>query len=148
MTEVELHTDGACLGNPGPGGWGCVLQCGAHRRELSGGAETTTNNRMELQAALSGLSALKRPCRVRLYSDSRYLVDAVNRGWLSSWQRRAWRKADRQPVLNVELWQQLAELLRIHQVTFHWVKGHADHPENLRCDELAVAAARRFRERT
>ncbi len=148
MTEVELHTDGACLGNPGPGGWGCVLQCGAHRRELSGGAETTTNNRMELQAALSGLSALKRPCRVRLYSDSRYLVDAVNRGWLSAWQRRAWRKADRQPVLNVELWQQLAELLRIHQVTFHWVKGHADHPENLRCDELAVAAARRFRERT
>ena len=148
MTEVELHTDGACLGNPGPGGWGCVLQCGAHRRELSGGAETTTNNRMELQAALSGLSALKRPCRVRLYSDSRYLVDAVNRGWLSAWQRRAWRKADRQPVLNVELWQQLAELLRIHQVTFHWVKGHADHPENLRCDELAGAAARRFRERT
>ena len=141
---VHLYTDGACSGNPGPGGWGAVLIYGEARKELSGGERDTTNNRMELTAAIRGLQALREPCRVILTSDSRYLVDAVTKGWLSSWQRRGWRKAGNDPVLNVDLWQQLLPLLEQHQVEFVWVKGHAGHPENECCDRMAVAESAKY----
>lgn len=140
MDEVTVYTDGACSGNPGPGGWAAVLLFGEHKRELSGYQPDTTNNRMEMMAAIEGLTALKRPCSVRLYSDSAYLVDAFNKGWLDSWQQRGWRKADKQPVLNQDLWQELLRLCNIHQVEFVKVKGHADDPLNERCDELARLA--------
>lgn len=142
---VHLYTDGACSGNPGPGGWGAVLIYGEARKELSGGERDTTNNRMELTAAIRGLQALREPCRVILTSDSRYLVDAVTKGWLRSWQRRGWRKAGNDPVLNVDLWQQLLPLLEQHQVEFVWVKGHAGHPENECCDRMAVAESAKYR---
>lgn len=141
---VHLYTDGACSGNPGPGGWGAVLIYGEARKELSGGERDTTNNRMELTAAIRGLQALREPCRVILTSDSRYLVDAVTKGWLRSWQRRGWRKAGNDPVLNVDLWQQLLPLLEQHQVEFVWVKGHAGHPENECCDRMAVAESAKY----
>ena len=136
---VYLYTDGACSGNPGPGGWGAVLVYGDARKELSGGEKNTTNNRMELTAAIRGLSALLEPCRVILTSDSKYLVDAVTKGWLDSWRRRGWKRGKNEDVLNVDLWQQLLPLLELHQVEFVWVKGHAGHPENERCDRMAVA---------
>lgn len=142
---VHLYTDGACSGNPGPGGWGAVLIYGEARKELSGGERDTTNNRMELTAAIRGLQALREPCRVILTSDSRYLVDAVTKGWLRSWQRRGWKKAGNDPVLNVDLWQLLLPLLEQHQVEFVWVKGHAGHPENERCDRMAVAESMKYR---
>ena len=142
---VYLYTDGACSGNPGPGGWGAVLLYGEARKELSGGERDTTNNRMELTAAIQGLQALREPCRVILTSDSRYLVDAVTKGWLRSWQRRGWKKAGNDPVLNVDLWQQLLPLLEQHQVEFVWVKGHAGHPENECCDRMAVAESAKYR---
>lgn len=142
---VHLYTDGACSGNPGPGGWGAVLIYGEARKELSGGERDTTNNRMELTAAIRGLQALREPCRVILTSDSRYLVDAVTKGWLRSWQRRGWKKAGNDPVLNVDLWQQLLPLLEQHQVEFVWVKGHAGHPENECCDRMAVADSAKYR---
>lgn len=142
---VHLYTDGACSGNPGPGGWGAVLIYGEARKELSGGERDTTNNRMELTAAIRGLQALREPCRVILTSDSRYLVDAVTKGWLRSWQRRGWKKAGNAPVLNVDLWQLLLPLLEQHQVEFVWVKGHAGHPENECCDRMAVAESAKYR---
>ena len=142
---VHLYTDGACSGNPGPGGWGAVLIYGEARKELSGGERDTTNNRMELTAAIRGLQALREPCRVILTSDSRYLVDAVTKGWLRSWQRRGWKQAGNDPVLNVDLWQQLLPLLEQHQVEFVWVKGHAGHPENECCDRMAVAESAKYR---
>ena len=142
---VHLYTDGACSGNPGPGGWGAVLIYGEARKELSGGERDTTNNRMELTAAIRGLQALREPCRVILTSDSRYLVDAVTKGWLRSWQRRGWTKAGNDPGLNVDLWQQLLPLLEQHQVEFVWVKGHAGHPENECCDRMAVAESAKYR---
>ena len=142
---VHLYTDGACSGNPGPGGWGAVLIYGEARKELSGGERDTTNNRMELTAAIRGLQALREPCRVILTSDSRYLVDAVTKGWLRSWQRRGWKKAGNDPVLNDDLWQQLLPLLEQHQVEFVWVKGHAGHPENECCDRMAVAESAKYR---
>ena len=142
---VHLYTDGACSGNPGPGGWGAVLIYGEARKELSGGERDTTNNRMELTAAIRGLQALREPCRVILTSDSRYLVDAVTKGWLRSWQRRGWKKAGNDPVLNVDLWQQLLPLLEQHQVEFVWVKGHPGHPENECCDRMAVAESAKYR---
>ena len=142
---VHLYTDGACSGNPGPGGWGAVLIYGEARKELSGGERDTTNTRMELTAAIRGLQALREPCRVILTSDSRYLVDAVTKGWLRSWQRRGWKKAGNDPVLNVDLWQQLLPLLEQHQVEFVWVKGHAGHPENECCDRMAVAESAKYR---
>ena len=129
---VHLYTDGACSGNPGPGGWGAVLRYGEAEKELSGGEPETTNNRMELTAAIRGLEALREPCRVILTSDSRYLIDAVTKGWLSSWQRRGWKRGKNEPVLNVDLWQRLLPLLERHQVEFVWVRGHAGHPENER----------------
>ncbi len=145
MLHVDIYTDGACRGNPGPGGWGAVLVYGEREKELSGGEPSTTNNRMELSSAIAALSALKYPCEVTLTSDSKYLTDAINRGWLRSWQRNAWRKADKSPVLNIDLWQQLCEQLERHRVTFVWVKGHAGHPYNERCDMLATTVADSFR---
>jgi len=139
MEKVEIFTDGACSGNPGPGGWGVVLRCEGHEKELSGGERETTNNRMELTAAIMGLAALKRRCEVRLVTDSKYVADGINKGWAVSWKNNGWRKADKKPALNVELWDRLLELLSEHVVTIEWVKGHAGHPENERCDKLAVA---------
>ena len=139
MEKVEIFTDGACSGNPGPGGWGVVLRCEGHEKELSGGERETTNNRMELSAAIMGLAALKRRCKVRLVTDSKYVADGINKGWAASWKNNGWRKADKKPALNVELWDRLLELLSEHDVTIEWVKGHAGHPENERCDKLAVA---------
>lgn len=142
---VYLYTDGACSGNPGPGGWGAVLIYGEARKELSGGERETTNNRMELTAAIRGLQALREPCKVILTSDSKYLVDAVTKGWLTSWQRRGWKRGKNDPVLNVDLWEELLPLLARHQVEFVWVKGHAGHPENERCDRMAVAESMKYR---
>lgn len=139
--EVVIYTDGACSGNPGPGGWGAVLLYGEHRRELSGGEFRTTNNRMELTGPIEALSALHMPCRVKLYSDSAYLVNAFNQHWIDGWQRRGWLNSQKKPVENKELWQRLAQLCRVHDVTFIKVKGHADNRENNRCDALARNAA-------
>lgn len=144
MKHVEIYTDGACKGNPGPGGWSAVIVYGGAEKELSGGEAATTNNRMELIGAISGLGALKEPCEVTLYSDSKYLVDAVNLGWAHTWKSRGWVKSDKKPALNKDLWQRLLELLKIHKVTFVWVKGHAGHSYNERCDRLAVAEAERY----
>ena len=143
--QVILYTDGACAGNPGPGGWGAILQYEGREKELAGGEENTTNNRMELTAVIKGLEALKQPCRVDVHSDSRYIVDAINKGWLESWMAQGWRrgkgakKGRGAPVLNVDLWQRLVDLLQVHQVEFHWVPGHMGHPENERADRLAVS---------
>ncbi len=138
MKKVEIYTDGACSGNPGPGGWGAVLVYGKIEKELCGGEKETTNNRMELTAVIEALKALKEPCEVELTTDSKYVCDAINQGWLASWVLKGWRKADKKPVLNVELWQELLPLLDKHSVSFNWVKGHAGHKYNERCDKLAV----------
>ncbi len=135
---IEIFTDGACSGNPGPGGWGAVLRYGIVEKELSGGEKETTNNRMELTAVLKALGALKEPCKVKLTTDSKYVCEAINQGWVYSWQKNGWKKADKKPALNVDLWEELLPLLRRHDVDFVWVKGHAGHPENERCDRLAV----------
>ena len=140
MKEVLMFSDGACSGNPGPGGWGTILRFGVHEKELSGGEKSTTNNRMELTAVIKGLEALKEPCRVILYSDSKYIIDAVTKGWAKKWQKNNWVKPDKKPALNPDLWERLLALMEIHQVSFNWVKGHAGHPENERCDRLGVAA--------
>ena len=139
MKTVTLYTDGACSGNPGPGGWGAILEYKEHRREMSGGEAETTNNRMELTAVIRGLQALKESCVVELYSDSKYVIDGLSKGWAVSWQKNGWRKADKKPALNSDLWEQLLELTAKHEMRYHWVKGHADNPNNNRCDELAVA---------
>lgn len=139
---VELFTDGACLGNPGPGGWGVVLRWRGHEKELSGGEPQTTNNRMELTAAIEGLSALKRPSRVRLHTDSLYLRDGITR-WILTWKRNGWRTAGKQPVKNEDLWRRLDDALARHDVAWRWVRGHAGHAENERADQLARAAAKR-----
>lgn len=144
MKFVEIYTDGACKGNPGPGGWGTILMCEGHTKELHGGCASTTNNQMELTAAIEGLSALKERCSVKVYSDSSYLVNAFVQGWLDSWKRNGWRKADNKPVLNADLWKKLIALTEQHSVTFIWVKGHAGNPYNEQCDRLAVAEAARY----
>ena len=144
--KVTVYTDGACRGNPGPGGWGAILVYGEHIRELSGGERETTNNRMELMAAIEGLKALKESCEVLLTSDSKYLVDAITLGWLNDWKRRGWRLKSGGAVKNPDLWQMLDELLNQHDVTLEWVKGHDGHAYNERCDELATAAADSLRE--
>jgi len=144
MKQVKLYTDGACSGNPGPGGWGAILRFGEHEKELSGGEAKTTNNRMELSAVIAGLSALKEPCEVEIISDSKYVIDAVTKGWAVKWQKNGWVKPDKKPALNPDLWEKLLGLLAKHKVTFTWVKGHAGHPENERCDQLAVAESRKF----
>jgi ribonuclease HI len=136
MTSVEMFTDGACSGNPGPGGWGVVLRYHDVTKELSGGEAMTTNNRMELMAAIAGLNALKRPCQVDLYTDSEYVRNGIN-GWIESWKKNGWRTSAKKPVKNAELWQELDAARRRHRVTWHWVKGHAGHVENERADELA-----------
>ena len=143
--KVNIYTDGACSGNPGPGGWGCILEFGPHTKELSGYMEGTTNNRMELLAAISGLGALKEPCDVTLYSDSNYLVQAFNDHWIDGWQRRGWKTSNGTPVENQDLWAILLLQTRKHNVQFVKVKGHADHPQNNRCDELATSAIKEFR---
>ena len=139
LKNVILYTDGACSGNPGPGGWGAVLRCNGKEKELSGGELNTTNNRMELLAVINGLEALNRKCRVKIYSDSSYVVNGITKGWAESWKKNNWRKADKKPALNSDLWDRLLTLLSQHEYEFEWIKGHAGHPENERCDRLAVA---------
>jgi ribonuclease HI len=141
LSPVIIYTDGACSGNPGPGGYGAVLLFGERRLEISEGFKSTTNNRMELLAVISALERLNRPCKVVVYSDSQYVVDAVTKRWVYSWQRNGWRRADKKPAQNVDLWQRLLPLLEKHDVEFKWVRGHNNNVENERCDRLAVAAA-------
>jgi len=143
MTRVEIFTDGACKGNPGPGGWGAVVRSGSHEKELSGGEPLTTNNRMELLAAIRALQALKRPCHVDLTTDSVYVRDGITK-WIFGWQKNGWRTAARKPVKNAELWQELLEAAKPHRIEWHWVKGHAGHAENERADVLACDAANQF----
>jgi ribonuclease HI len=143
LPRVEIFTDGACKGNPGPGGWGAVIRSGVHEKELSGGEAETTNNRMEMMAAIEALKALKRPCHVVLTTDSNYVRDGITK-WVHGWQRNGWRTADKKPVKNVELWQALLAATQPHRVEWHWVKGHAGHPENERADQLASSAALAF----
>ena len=144
MKHVDIYTDGACRGNPGPGGFGAVLVYNGREKELSGGEAHTTNNRMELMGVITALRALKEPCEVTLTSDSRYVVQAISEGWVYGWRERGWRKADKSPALNVDLWEGLLPLLEKHTVNFVWVKGHAGHPFNERCDRLATAFADSF----
>jgi len=142
MKNVILYTDGGCINNPGPGGYGVVLLYDSHRKELFGGFRKTTNNRMEILAAIAGLEALKEPCRVTLFSDSQYLVFAIQKGWAHKWQANGWRRNNKERAINPDLWERLLKLCDIHEVQFRWVRGHAGHSENERCDELAQAAAR------
>ena len=146
MKTVTLYTDGACSGNPGPGGWGAILSYNGVEKELSGGEANTTNNRMELLAVISGLEALKEPCRVELYSDSKYVIDGLSKGWAASWRKNGWRKADKKPALNPDLWEKLLNLVEKHELSYHWVKGHADNPYNNRCDQLAVTESQKYKE--
>ena len=140
QTKVEIFTDGACKGNPGPGGWGAVIRMGAHEKELSGGETPTTNNRMEMTAAIEALNALTRPCAVTLYTDSKYVMDGLTK-WVKGWQRNGWKTADKKPVKNADLWQQLIDASAPHRIEWEWVKGHSGHPENDRADRLASEAA-------
>lgn len=146
LKHIEMFTDGACSGNPGPGGWGTILRYKGHERELSGGEADTTNNRMELTAVIMGLETLKEPCMVTLTTDSKYVADAITKGWAESWQKNGWRKADKKPALNTDLWEKLLLLLKNHKIEILWVKGHEGHPENERCDALAVSEATKFKE--
>lgn len=141
MKTLTIYTDGACSGNPGNGGYGIVMLYGAHRKEISKGYRRTTNNRMELLAVITALKALKEPCTVNLYSDSKYVIDSITKGWVYSWQKKGWVKSDKKKALNVDLWEELLPLLEMHKVNFTWVKGHADNAENERCDFLATTAA-------
>ena len=144
MKKVEIYTDGACSGNPGPGGWGAILRYNGIEKELSGGEAATTNNRMELSAVIAALSALKEQCEVELYSDSKYVIDALSKGWARSWRAKNWIKSDKKPALNPDLWEILLELTEKHQMHYHWVKGHADNEHNNRCDKLAVMEREKF----
>ena len=144
MKEVIIYTDGACSGNPGPGGWGTILDYKGRQKELSGGERKTTNNRMELTAVIEGLKALKEKCIVTVITDSKYVSDGINLGWAKSWKANNWRKKDKKPALNPELWDELLSLIDNHVVTVKWIKGHAGHPENERCDKLAVAQSQKF----
>ncbi len=148
MKHVDIFTDGACRGNPGRGGWGAILKYGRFEKEISGGESMTTNNRMELTAAIEALSRLTEPCEVTLTSDSKYLIDAIQKGWLAGWQRNGWKKADKSPVLNVDLWEKLQKLLDYHTVSFVWVHGHQGHEYNERCDVLATTFADSFTDNT
>ncbi|MBQ6974464.1 MAG: ribonuclease HI [Oscillospiraceae bacterium] len=144
MKTVTIYTDGACSGNPGPGGWGAILAWNGMEKELSGGEANTTNNRMELLGVITALEALREPCVVELYSDSKYVIDALEKRWVYGWQARGWKKADKKPALNVDLWQRLLPLVARHELHYHWVKGHADNEKNNRCDALAVAESKKF----
>ena len=145
MKTVTIYTDGACSGNPGPGGWGAILMYGEHKKELSGGEARTTNNRMELTAVIQALRCLKEPCAVELWSDSKYIIDALEKGWAAGWRRKGWTKSDKKPALNPDLWEQLLDLLEVHDLRCHWVKGHAENEFNNRCDQLAVAESQKFK---
>ena len=145
MKTVTLYTDGACSGNPGPGGWGAILEFNGVEKELSGGESNTTNNRMELTAVIQALSLLKEPCIVDLWSDSKYVIDGLEKGWARGWKARGWKKADKKPALNPDLWEQLLALTDVHSLRYHWVKGHAENAFNNRCDELAVAESQRYK---
>ena len=145
MKHVDIYTDGACRGNPGKGGWGAILVYAGVERELSGGERSTTNNRMELTAAIEALSALKEKCEVTLYSDSKYMIDAIEKKWVYSWREKGWKKADKSPALNPDLWEKLLALIEKHDVTFVWVKGHNGHAYNERCDTLATTYADSFK---
>ncbi len=138
MKHIDIFTDGACSGNPGPGGWGAILKYNGIEKELCGSQKETTNNRMELTAVIKALEALKEPCTVTVYTDSKYVCDAITKQWVYSWKKNGWRKADKKPALNVDLWEEMLSLLSHHTVDFIWLKGHAGHPENERCDKLAV----------
>ena len=144
MKTVEIYTDGACSGNPGPGGWGAVLRYQGKEKELSGGEAMTTNNRMELMGVIRALEALKEPCVVELWSDSKYVIDALEKGWAKGWRKKGWIKSDKKPALNPDLWERLLDLTEKHEMRYHWVKGHADNAYNNRCDALAVAARERY----
>lgn len=143
---VNIFTDGACSGNPGPGGWGVILLYNDTERELSGGQAKTTNNRMELTAVIMGLRALKKPCRAVITTDSKYICDAVNQGWVYKWKENGWMRNNKDKALNVDLWEELLGLLETHEVTFNWIKGHAGHPQNERCDKMAVAQSAKYRD--
>lgn len=144
--HVIVYTDGACSGNPGPGGYGVILQYGEHRKELSEGFAQTTNNRMELLGVITALEALKTPCVVDLYSDSKYVIDAIQKGWAVKWRKKGWMRTPKEPAKNPDLWERLLDLLEVHEVTFHWVKGHAQNENNNRCDELAVQAWKKIKD--
>ena len=144
MKTVTIYTDGACSGNPGPGGWGAILDWNGIEKEISGGAPETTNNRMELTGVIEALSLLKEPCVVELYSDSKYVIDALQKGWVYGWQKKGWIKSDKKPAQNVDLWERLLPLVARHELRCHWVKGHAENEKNNRCDQLAVAESRKF----
>ncbi len=143
LKHVDIFSDGACSGNPGPGGWGTILRCNGHELELSGGESNTTNNRMELTAVIEGLSRLKEKCSVTIYTDSQYVSKAVNEGWAESWKRNGWIKSDKKPALNSELWERLLTVLSKHEYKIIWLKGHAGHPENERCDKMAVEQSKK-----
>ena len=144
MKKLDIYTDGACSGNPGKGGWGAVLVYKGAEKEISGAEKQTTNNRMELTAVIKALQLLKEPCEVDLTTDSKYVCDAVNKGWVYGWKKKGWIKSDKKPALNIDLWEELLEQLKIHDVTFNWVKGHNGHPYNERCDKLAVSEYQRL----
>lgn len=144
MKTVTIYTDGACSGNPGPGGWGAILEWNGVEKALSGGEAHTTNNRMELLGVITALEALREPCIVALYSDSKYVIDALEKRWVYGWQARGWKKADKTPALNADLWQRLLPLVEKHEMHYHWVKGHAENEKNNRCDKMAVAESRKF----
>ena len=142
--EVEIYTDGACSGNPGPGGWAAILCYGSTEKEISGGEPDTTNNRMELMAVISAIEALNKPCQVKIYSDSQYICEAVNKGWARSWRAKGWKRSDKSPAKNPDLWERLLNLLDRYEVEFIWVRGHSDNEYNNRCDILAVAESKKF----
>ena len=144
MKRIQIFTDGACSGNPGPGGWGAILRYKAHEKELSGGEAETTNNRMELMALIAALEQLKEPCEIDLCSDSQYVINGLQKGWAKGWRARGWKKADKSPALNSDLWARLLDLSEAHTIHYNWIKGHAGHPENERCDRLAVEQSKRF----
>jgi ribonuclease HI len=146
MLHVDIYTDGSCLQNPGPGGWGAILVYKGLEKELSGGENNTTNNRMELTAAIRALEALNKPCEVLMTTDSKYLCDGISKGWAKSWQKKGWRRADGSPALNPDLWEKLLSLCETHDVKFEWVKGHAGHPYNERCDEMAQSRAQEYKQ--
>lgn len=146
MKTVYIYTDGACKGNPGPGGWGAILKYGAHEKELCGGERETTNNRMELTGAIKAFEALTEPCTVHFCSDSKYVIDGLQKGWAQSWRAKGWKKSDRSPALNPDLWEELLQAVTPHTIVYNWVKGHAGHPENERCDAMASAQADLFKD--
>ncbi len=139
MKKVDIFTDGACSGNPGPGGWGAILRYNKYEKVISGGEQNTTNNRMELIAFISAMKLLREPCEVTLYSDSKYLCDSISRNWIHSWQKNNWKKSNKKSVLNIDLWEEIVLLLKTHRLNIVWVKGHSGHPENERCDQLATS---------